>query len=541
MLPSVQKGLALEQKMCDAHGIPRLPHAPEERMRSILAYRNDRRLFKRKCDMSGEMMISSYHQDATFPVIKSSLWWGDGWDGMQCGIVPDPAESFFRQFSALQSAVPREGTSVVNSDNCEYNSHTRDSKNGYLNHLSAKCENLLYCYWSVGGTDCTDCIYDTDCTLCFDCGYMKQCYECVKCEEASNCSDCYFSYQLRGCSNCILCSNLIGKKYHYRNQPCTPEEFARLKASMLDGETASYGGACAEYDAMKGSAPQRAVHALNCEDVTGEHLTDCRHCYHCFDVHSSEDCFNSCNGGSNDVIHGYSTLMPPSQTVYCCVTIRGCQNIFFSANCWNSNDLWYCDNCVNCADCFGCVGIKKKRHCFFNVQYSPAEYEALVKQWRERMMQLGEWGEFFPMRYSPFCYNESAAQDFFPLTRDEISARELRYREFDDAIARDSAAVKGIVPLKRERDVREGMILACPSCGLRYRVVQKEIDFYRKMKVPPSQQCLDCRLTAKLSGRTPYSLLERTCSGCATPIETAVSAERAGVILCDACFLARCA
>lgn len=537
MLPSLEYGLALEKKMCEEYGIPVFLHSPQDRMRSILAYRNDRRLFRRTCDMSGASIISAYHKDAPFPVIKSSLWWGDAWDAMACGFVPDLSQSFFEQFAMLQLKVPREGTSVVNSENCEYNSHTRDSKNGYLNHLSAKSENLLYSHLMISCVDCLDGISNTDCTLCFDCGYVNHCYECVKCEECSNCTDCHFSYQLRGCSHCFQCSNLVNKKYYFRNQPCTPEEFVRLKNSVLDGNSLTYRTACEEYASLKRSTPQRASHLLNGEHVFGEHVTDSRHCYHCFDIRSSEDCFNLWNGGSNDVVHGYSVLMPPSQAVFSCVTIRGCHNIFFSANCWNSHDLWYCDNCANCSDCFGCVGLKKKRHCFFNVQYSMDEYQAVLGAWRDHMIDIKEWGEFFPMRFSPFCYNESAAQDFFPRTRDQIESEGLRYRKFDDVVTRsDVASRAGEKPPSRVTDLKADMILSCPTCLLMFRIVAQEIDFYHRMHVPPPQQCPECRLNARIADRCPYSLILRQCSSCAVDVETVYTAERSPHILCETCY-----
>ena len=36
------------------------------------------------------------------------------------------------------------------------------------------------------------------------------------------------------------------------------------------------------------------------------------------------------------------------------------------------------------------------------------------------MIQDGEWGEFFPSTLSPFGYNETVAQEYFPLTREEV-------------------------------------------------------------------------------------------------------------------------
>ena len=37
------------------------------------------------------------------------------------------------------------------------------------------------------------------------------------------------------------------------------------------------------------------------------------------------------------------------------------------------------------------------------------------------MKSTGEWGEFFPHEMSPFGYNETVAQEYFPMTEDEVA------------------------------------------------------------------------------------------------------------------------
>jgi hypothetical protein len=36
------------------------------------------------------------------------------------------------------------------------------------------------------------------------------------------------------------------------------------------------------------------------------------------------------------------------------------------------------------------------------------------------MMKTGEWGEFFPSSLSPFGYNETVANEYFPMKREDI-------------------------------------------------------------------------------------------------------------------------
>ena len=35
-------------------------------------------------------------------------------------------------------------------------------------------------------------------------------------------------------------------------------------------------------------------------------------------------------------------------------------------------------------------------------------------------MSDGEWGEFFPASLSPFGYNETVANEYYPLSRDSV-------------------------------------------------------------------------------------------------------------------------
>jgi hypothetical protein len=76
-----------------------------------------------------------------------------------------------------------------------------------------------------------------------------------------------------------------------------------------------------------------------------------------------------------------------------------------------------------CSNCFGCISLRNKSYCILNKQYSKEEYEKLVPQIIEKMQADGERGEFFDPSLSSFGYNETVAQEYFPLTRDEASSR----------------------------------------------------------------------------------------------------------------------
>jgi hypothetical protein len=96
---------------------------------------------------------------------------------------------------------------------------------------------------------------------------------------------------------------------------------------------------------------------------------------------------------------------------------------FNSSVAFHSNNVLYSDTCHACKDCFGCVGARHKQYCILNKQYTKEEYEVLVSQIIEKMKADGERGEFFPTTISIFGYNETEAQTYYPMTKEEAIAK----------------------------------------------------------------------------------------------------------------------
>ena len=67
--------------------VPPPTWCPECRMVRRMNWRNERTLYKRKCDAPGhnEEIISIYHKDSPLKVYDQKYWWSDEWDAMQYG------------------------------------------------------------------------------------------------------------------------------------------------------------------------------------------------------------------------------------------------------------------------------------------------------------------------------------------------------------------------------------------------------------------------------------------------------------------------
>jgi hypothetical protein len=166
------------------------------------------------------------------------------------------------------------------------------------------------------------------------------------------------------------------------------------------------------------------------------------------------------------------------------------------------------------------------------------------------MRQLGEWGEYFPARVSPFSYNESMAQDYFPLTKKE--ALERGYKWYDRPIPDYKIILKSDnLPKtiqKTKNDILE-QVIACrtqsenekenrPECTRAFRLTQLEFALYQKIGIPVPEYCFACRRVRRFKLRNPRKLWHRECmkKGCQNKFETSYSPERSEIIYCEHCY-----
>jgi len=62
--------------------IPSPTLCPDCRQQRRLTFRNERKLYKRKCDFSGKDIISIYSPDKPYKVYEMDFWLSDKWDAL---------------------------------------------------------------------------------------------------------------------------------------------------------------------------------------------------------------------------------------------------------------------------------------------------------------------------------------------------------------------------------------------------------------------------------------------------------------------------
>lgn len=66
--------------------------------RTLLGFRNQNKLYKRKCDISDKEIVSMFSAEVPFPVYDKPLWFSDNWNPGKYGLKIDFEVPFFDQY-----------------------------------------------------------------------------------------------------------------------------------------------------------------------------------------------------------------------------------------------------------------------------------------------------------------------------------------------------------------------------------------------------------------------------------------------------------
>ena len=185
------------------------------------------------------------------------------------------------------------------------------------------------------------------------------------------------------------------------------------------------------------------------------------------------------------------------------------------------------------------MGLKKKQYCILNKQYTKAEYEDLVPRIIEQMRHTNEFGEFFPMSLAPYCYNETTAQEYYPLSREDALHQGLRWKDNLPFTTGKETMSRANIP-DRIEDVPESIVhevLACEATKKNFRITKQELLFYRTFKIPIPRLHPDERHRRRMQLRNPRRLWDRTCGKCGAGITTSYAPERPEIVYCESCYL----
>ncbi len=575
--------------------VPAPTFCPECRLIRRMTFKNERTFYKRKCDLCDKLIIAVYPQNTSFPVYCPSCWLSDKWNALDYGRDYDFSKPFFEQFRELLNKIPRISLLIdyLRSINSEYTNYTGPLKNCYLVIQAEDNENCSYSSIIVGSQDSMDCYRVFNTQKSYE---LFNCENCYKCSFSMNCLDCidvYFSKNLKNCQNCFSCTNLRHKNYHIFNKPYSKEEYSKF----IENLNFKSFKIIREYkkkseDFWLNSINKPNTNGLLNLNVSGDYISNSKNIFYSFDIVGGENlkyCFQAHMPISKDC-YDYGDWGNNASLMYESINCgENISNTKFSFGSWIGDYLQYCDTVVSSDYMFGCSMVRKGKYCILNKQYTKESFDKLRTQIIEHMNSMPyvdkkgriyKYGEFFPPELSPFAYNETIAQEYFPLTKEQ--AIEQGYSWKDPEERNIPITIKSDQLPDHIKDVKDDIlnqVIQCANnsdaqrgrspdqdasgCTTAFKIIPQELEFYRKMNLPLPRLCPNCRHYQRIKQRNPFKLWKRKCQcngtksdngvyqntiththgtePCRNEFETTYAPERKEIVYCEKCYQAEVA
>ena len=559
-----QKDFTIESEDFDFYEKIKMPpptFCPECRLVRRMCFRNERALYKNKCELCGKPTLSIYNIDSPFHIYCHDCWWSDKWEASDYGVEYDFNEPFFGKFGKLSDIVPKLALSGANMVKCDYCNFSTNERECYLNSASEGNERVMFGNRVIYNKDSFDLYIGDRCELCYELVNCLKCYKLFFGRNCIQCSDSAFLVDCSNCMNCFGCINLRNKQYCIFNEQYTKEQYQSKLQELKNNSFEVFKKIKKQYSEFVLQHPRRFATIIKSIQATGDNIRYAKNCHFCFDVvgnPSAEDTKFAIWAGENlkdsyDVGPGVGIGVERCYEIFDCTQnsrLLSCHTVY------NSVDAFYCINCHASSHLFACIGLRNKQHCILNKQYTKEEYEALVPKiishmndmpYTDKKGRVYKYGEFFPTELSPFAYNETIAQEYFPLTKQQ--AQEQGYLWKDPEPRNYQITIKSQDLPDNIKDVEDSIlkeIIGCAhqgrcneQCTEAFRIIPQELAFYRRMNLPLPRLCPNCRHYQRLKQRNPLKLWKRQCQapGCSNTFETSYAPDRPETIYCEQCYL----
>src|SRR3989344_635484 len=355
-------------------------------------------LYKRKCDYTGEDIITFYHPAAPYKVYRQDIWWSDKVDAKTYGREYDFNRSFFDQFDELLKSVPlpslhTEYTTLIESDYCNA---AGNLKNSYLVFQSGAGgarlghENTAYMHFVEDSRDSADLSFCSECELSYECVQCIKCYRALYSTSCEECYDIYFCEDCTGCTNCIGCVGLRKKSYCIFNKEYSKEEYGKKLREYNLTSRHNVEKFKEEFKKFAKTVPRKNFHGRHNNGSLGDYLTNTKNVRHSQLIYNGENIkYSQLIDGPAANIQDNTLFGVNSDWIYDSAWV-GLEVNSLKFCFWNyhAHHLEYCFGCHGSENLFGCVGVRKGSYCILNKQYGKEEYFRIVEKIKAQMNEM---------------------------------------------------------------------------------------------------------------------------------------------------------
>jgi hypothetical protein len=352
--------------------------------------------------------------------------------------------------------------------------------------------------------------------------------------------------------------NLRNKSYHIFNKPVSKEEYEKIKSETFG----SYPSFKENLAIFKETIKQKALHKFMAGeqnyDVSGNFIYNCKNVHNSFLAYEGEN--------TKYVVRGFKQKdsmdifgVNGGQLAYDSNNVDFSSNVLFCINGENNLNTEYVADSFNVKNVFGSISLRKKEYCILNKKYAKEEYEKFVLKIKQQMKDTPytdkkgreySYGELFPIELAPFCYNETLAQEYLPIAREEAEKECYPWYDVEDKNYIPSKSWKDLPEIKGVDDSILSEIILCEAwdkdkelakkhkCTKAFKITENELAIYKRWNLPLPRKCPNTRNFELFESRNPIELWHRRCmrDGCENEFETSYSPDSPEVVYCENCY-----
>jgi hypothetical protein len=248
----------------------------------------------------------------------------------------------------------------------------------------------------------------------YNCRFLLECYDCISSSFLFDCRNCEFIFGG---------TNLRNKKYVWFNEQLSKEEWEKRFAEVdlaSRQQVDQYHQKFLMLLREQGIWPENFN--INAVDSTGEYVYESTNIKDGYYV----------TRGCRDLEQVAYAFGIPSESCYCTSAPIGSSDCYYGIGQKESShtrfamsilerniNTEYCNMCHDCENCFGCVGLRRKKFCILNKQYTEEEYWKTLDALKVAMLERGEYGELPPMKFGTQHWSGSGAHVIFGQTKEE--------------------------------------------------------------------------------------------------------------------------
>ncbi|PJA47310.1 hypothetical protein CO172_02265 [Candidatus Uhrbacteria bacterium CG_4_9_14_3_um_filter_36_7] len=471
--------------------VPPSRYSPLTRMRLLTNTFSGGQWWYNQHAQTGKPIICGIHPGTGIRVLPDKEWFEKDFSFEQ--IDYDESRSVFDQIYELNLRIPssaqRNYVEVENSISIA----SHGDQNSYFV-VASKSKNTLFGVVAYNTEDSAEIYNAVTVNQSYNIVNSNRIFQSRYVRESNDCLNSVFLFDCRNCEYCFGATNKRNKKHLWFNEQLSKDEWEKRRAQVDLGKRSVVEEYLQKFDELmiKSIWPENFNEKTT--DSIGEYLHGCTDCQYVYFA----------DGGARHCDWCVWAIAQSQDNAFCAEVVNS-KDCYYSAgvpNCYGGLFLFWCVRCQNselcigcydCENCFGCVGLLKKKFHFFNKPYTEKEYWQKVDQIKCTMFDRGEYGEFFPAKFSFGHYLESGAVKYhladlafgekihanlFPVEIKGATGAEL-------AQAMDVKDSKEIPDTIDEIDAWVNKPVYDAKLKRRFSLIAPEIALYKKLRIAP--------------------------------------------------------